>query len=214
MKVSKKTIVITSIITLLPMLAGVILWQQLPETVATHFGSDNVANGWSSKVFAVFGIPIFCLFGHLLCVIGTANDPRRANINPKLFGIIVWICPLCSLVCGASIYVYALQGGFDFQFGVSAELCLGLVVLVIGNYLPKCRRNYTVGIKLPWTLHSEDNWNNTHRIAGKVWIVCGILLVLLSFLRLESEWLPLGIVAVMVFVPVVYSFFYYQKREK
>lgn len=212
MKVSKKIIVITSIVTLLPMAAGILLWQQLPETVAIHFGADNVENGWGSKAFAVFGIPIFCLILHWLCLIGTANDPRRVNINQKIFGIIIWICPFCSLLCGGSIYVYALQGGFNFHIGISAQLFVGLLVLVLGNYLPKCRRNYTVGIKLPWTLQNEDNWNSTHRMAGRVWIVCGILLVVLSFLKLEIEWVPIGIIAVMVLTPVAYSFLYYKKH--
>ena len=81
---------------------------------------------------------------HWLCLIGTANDPRRVNINQKIFGIIIWICPFCSLLCGGSIYVYALQGGFNFHIGISAQLFVGLLVLVLGNYLPKCRRNYTV----------------------------------------------------------------------
>ena len=79
----KRTLVITSIVTVLPMLIGVILWNQLPDTMATHFGSDGTPNGWSSKWFAVFGLPVFLVIVNILCTLITETDPRRSRYPKK-----------------------------------------------------------------------------------------------------------------------------------
>ncbi|MCM1183617.1 MAG: SdpI family protein [Roseburia sp.] len=213
MKVSKTTVVISSMVALLPMLAGILLWQRLPDTVATHFGANNQANGWSSKGFAVFGIPLFCLAAHLVCVLAVANDPRRANISGRLFGMITWICPLCSLLCGASVYTYALRGGFSFDVGMGAQLFVGLLLVIWGNYLPKCHKNYTVGVKLPWTLHDEENWNRTHRFAGHLWMGCGMLIMLHAFWNVGGIWTVIAVIAGAAVLPVIFSFVYYRRQQ-
>ncbi len=75
---------------------------------------------------------------------------------------------------------------------------------VAGNYLPKCRQNRTVGIKLPWTLRSEANWNKTHRAAGFVWIAGGLMLIAGAFLPVP--WLEPAVAALLVLFPLLYSF--------
>ena len=86
---------------------------------------------------------------------------------------------------------------------------------MIGNYLPKCRQNYTVGIKLPWTLNDINNWNKTHRMAGVLWIICGILFAISAFLGRVGEVSIIILIIVMVCVPTAYSFLLYKnKRHK
>ena len=75
----KKMVVFTSIVTLLPIVIGLLLWKQLPDSVATHFGADNQPNGYSSKIFAVFGLPLILLMIHFICVIVTNIDPKAKN---------------------------------------------------------------------------------------------------------------------------------------
>ena len=94
MKKYKKRIIISSVITLLPILAGLILWNRLPDTIATHFGNDNVANGWSSKPFVVFAMPLLLLGLHLFILFVTMNDPKRKNISEKMFGFLIWFVPV------------------------------------------------------------------------------------------------------------------------
>ena len=102
----KKMLVFTSIVTLLPIVIGLLLWKQLPDSVATHFGADNQPNGYSSKVFAVFGLPFILLMIHFICVVVTNIDPKEKNISKKVFQVVLWICPLVSLVVCNMIYVY------------------------------------------------------------------------------------------------------------
>jgi len=210
MKSMKKNIILTSLLILLPTLAGLILWNSLPDTIATHFGTDGAPNGWSSKPFAVIGIPCFILICHALCIGITMKDPKYQNLDSKVFGLILWICPVASLFCLTSVYAYAL--GYEMNINRFGTLFVALLFIIIGNYLPKCRQNYTVGIKLPWTLHDEENWYHTHRLAGYLWVICGILMLINTiFFR---AWLLILLLAIMIIVPTAYSFLYYVKHSK
>ena len=164
LKANKKTLIITSIATILPIVIGVFLWNRLPDMMATHFGTDNMANGYSSKVFAVFGIPLICLALLWVGALIIAHDPRRQNITPKMFTLGLWIAPIISLVVAATMYTINL--GYPLNTSYVGELFVSVLLIVIGNYMPKARQNYTIGIRLPWTLANEENWNRTHRLAG------------------------------------------------
>ena len=210
MKANKKTLIITSIVTILPVLIGIICWNRLPEVMATHFGFNNEANGFSSKAFAVFGLPLILLAVLWVGAFVTAHDPKRQNISPKMFSLMLWIAPVISLVAATTIYPVNL--GYELDIAFFSELLVGLMFIIIGNYLPKARQNYTIGIKIPWTLANEENWNRTHRLAGYLWMICGILMILISLTRfIPAEWL-VGIFLIMVLVPCIYSFWLHAEK--
>lgn len=209
MKQYKSKIILTSIITLLPMLVGVLLWNKIPDTVATHFGSNGEANGWSSKAFAVFGLPAFLFVIHIFCIAVTLNDPKKRNIGKMMLTMIFWIVPICSIIANGSIFAYALGIRVDFNMVVGGML--GILFLVLGNYMSKNQQNYTVGIRLPWTLNSEENWNKTHRLASKLWVAAGIVFLLNIFLR--SDVILIGALLLTVVIPAVYSFILYKKEQ-
>lgn len=207
----KKTLIITSIITALPILIGVVLWNRLPDTMATHFGSDGMPNGWSSKWFAVIGLPIFLAVLNVFCIAATENDPRRERYPEKMMKLVYWICPVCAWICAIGIYANAL--GFELtNLGRYMSLMLGVMFLVIGNYLPKVKQNWYLGIKLPWTYADEENWNKTHRLAGKLWFVGGLLFILNFFLQIRG--IELWLMIVLVLIPVIYSYLYSRKKNK
>ena len=185
-KRNKKMLLLTSLITLLPMLMGLALWSRLPDPIATHFDFSGEPNGWSSKAFAVLGMPVFLLGVHLVCAASLQMDPKSKNIQDKMYRIVLWICPVISVLCCCGTYLYAL--GAEVHFSLWGPLVTAVMFLVLGNYLPKCRQSYTMGIRLPWTLADEDNWNATHRFAGRVWIVCGAVMpVLLPLSRWNTQ---------------------------
>ena len=210
LKANRKTLIITSIVTILPMLIGVICWNRLPDVMATHFGLNNEANGFSSKALAVFGLPAFLLALLWVGAFVTSRDPKKQNISPKVFSLTLWIVPVLSLFVAAIMYPINLGYKLDVIF--FAELLLGLLFIIIGNYLPKARQNYTIGIKIPWTLANEENWNRTHRLAGYLWMICGILIVVIGVTRfVPAAWL-IGIILMMVLVPCIYSFWLHAKK--
>ena len=210
LKANRKTLIITSIVTILPVLIGIICWNRLPDVMATHFGTNNEANGFSNKVFAVFGLPVFLLAVHLLCAFIIARDPKKQNISPKMFTLVLWIVPVTSILVAAIEYPVNLGYQIDITFYM--ELLLGVLFVIIGNYLPKARQNYTIGIRIPWTLANEENWNRTHRLAGYLWMIGGILMIIACLSRLvPAEWL-IGLFLIMALVPCIYSYWLHAKK--
>jgi len=207
----KKQIIITSIVILLPIIIGLILWDQLPDTIATHFDANNEPNGWSSKPFAVFGMPVFLLAMHLICIFATAADPKmkEKGIQSKIFNMILWIIPLISVLMLSMTYIYSM--GVAVDVGTIVICFMSVVFIIIGNYLPKCQQSYTIGIKIPWTLESEENWHKTHRFAGFLWMVCGAVCLLCAFIRIY--WILIVVFAVMVLLPMIYSYCIYRKEK-
>ena len=197
-----KTLLITSLILLVPMLAGILLWNQLPAQIPSHWNAAGEIDRWSSKAFAVFCMPLILLAAQWLCVIGTGADPKKANHSGKILQLVLWIIPILSIVLHVLTYMAAL--GNEVRMEVVMPVFIGLVLTIIGNYLPKCKQNYTIGIKIPWTLHSEENWNKTHRFAGWLWTFCGIVIMLTGFFG--GFWIFFAIVLVMVLAPFLYSY--------
>ena len=207
---NKGTLILTSIAILFPILIGLVLWNRLPEQIPSHWGTDGQVDGWSGKGFAVFGFPCLLLALHWVCVTASLMDPKSANYHQKTFRLVLWITPTIGLVLCSLMYATAL--GYALNVEVIMSLLMGLMFLVLGNLLPKCRQTYTLGIKLPWTLASEENWNKTHRFGGKVWVLGGIVTMATAFLG--NFWILLGVLIVMVAVPTAYSYLYYRKHEK
>ena len=181
LKENIRTLIITGIVTLLPMLIGIFLWKRLPDVMATHFGLNNEADGFSSKAFTVFGLPLFLLAIQWLAAFVMSRDPKQQNISSKMFTLALWIIPLVSMYVAAMIYPYSLGYRPDFSF--TGGILLSLMLIIIGNYLPKARQNYTMGIRIPWTLANEENWNRTHRLAGFLWMACGVVMLVLTLCR-------------------------------
>lgn len=95
--INKRTLVLTSVVILLPMFLGLALWNKLPEEVPTHFDFSGTPDGYSGRLFAVVGLPLFILACHLFCAVVTRADPKKQNISEKLMNIVLWICPVVSL---------------------------------------------------------------------------------------------------------------------
>ena len=205
-----KTLVLTSIVTLIPMFVGLLLWNQLPDQIPSHWDINGEIDGWSSKGFAVFGFPGLLIAIHWLCVFASYADPKSKNYHPKMIGLMLWICPVLSLVLNSLVYATAL--GYQLSVEIIMPLLVGLMFVIVGNLLPKCRQSYTMGIKLPWTLNNEENWNKTHRFGGKVWAVGGVVIMATAFVG--SFWLLMGAMLVMVIAPTLYSYSLYSKQQK
>ena len=206
-KKNLKVLIITSVILLLPILAGLILWNQLPEQMPTHWNAAGEVDGWSGKAFAVFGLPLIMVAAQWLCMLGTAADPKKNNHSEKVLHLVLWIIPVLSVVLHAVTYATAL--GHAVPMEVVMPILIGLIFTIIGNYMPKCKQNYTIGIKIPWTLDNEENWNRTHRFAGWLWTFCGVAIMFTGFLC--GFWVFLPITLLMVLAPIIYSYILHQK---
>ena len=209
---NKKTLILTSLLTLLPIPVGLLLWQQFPEIMAVHWGITGNVDGYASPGFIVFGLPLMMLALQWLCILFTARDKGNHGRNQKMFRIVLWTIPVISNLSLLGLYAFALN--IEFSPVVWTVVPMGLLFAVIGNYMPKTRMNSTMGIKVPWTYSSEENWNATHRYAGKLWMIGGILIALCGLL--PHGWavtIMLISILVLIILPVVYSYRFYKKEK-
>ena len=210
---NKKYWLITSAITLLPILLGLILWNKLPDRIPTHFGIDGAADGWGTKGFAVFGLPLIWLTFQMIIYFVTRLDKQNRGHNEKVLNLVGLIFPSMSVVFAVFMYTRAME--IDLNLGCVLFPLLGLLFIVIGNWMPKIKQNATLGIKVKWTLYSEENWNKTHRFAGFVWVIGGVLFCLMAFVPGDTLvfLLPLQII-LLGCLPMVYSWRLAKKQQK
>jgi len=211
MKKNWKGMLLAAVITLLPMVVGAVLWDRLPDPMATHWDFAGNANGWTSRAFTVFGIPLVLLALHMVCLLVSETGRNSCGQNPKLKRIMYGVIPVVSLLLCVTIYPSAL--GVKMPMQPMALLFLGVMLLVIGNYMPKCTPNKWMGIRVPWTYASEANWTATHRFASRVYVAMG--LVCLCCALIPSAKLGMAITVMVIAAclsPIVYSYLY-EKRN-
>ena len=217
MKEYRKTIIVTVLITLFPILIGLVLWNKLPDQIPTHWGVSGQVDGWTDKAKAIFFSPCLMAVAQVVVAFFMFADPKHKNIHKKPLVISLWIIPVLSICVNAASYLTAL----GVQVSMTALCCLliGILFLVLGNYLPKLQQNYTVGIKISWTLSDEGNWERTHRFGGKLMVIAGFLMVLLALISGQigdtTSFILLIILAlVSSLAPVVYSYAIYRSKSK
>lgn len=204
--------IISSVVILLPMLFGLVFWNRLPATMVSHWGADGVADGTASKGFMVFGVPlIFLAIQWFMLWIMTVVDKDNTQ-NNKIMGVCFGILPVMSLVVHVFIYSVALEK--EWNLVALVPVVIGAMFMLIGNYLPKTTRNRTMGIKMHWTMGNEENWNKTHRLGGKLWFWCGLVILFTALLPIKITVAVLIVtIVVAVVVPTVYSYTIYKKHK-
>lgn len=207
MKIDKTKWVISTLLCLAPILVGIYYYGDLPDMMVTHWGVNNEPNGWMPKAVAVFVLPAALAVLQIICLWATKFD-KKTRQQPKIFtDIMIWICPVICILAYSVTIAYGL--GHEVPVGEMLAPLLGVLFIVLGNYMPKLTMNSYMGIKLPWTYSSEENWNRTHRLGGKVWVICGFVFVIAAF----GPWLwaIIGSIAVMILIPGIYSYVLYKK---
>lgn len=208
---NKKYWLLTSLVTLLPIVIGLLLWDALPDLLPTHFGADGTADGWGSKSFAVFAFPLIFLALHWTLWFGTRLDKQNRGHNEKVMNLLGLLCPVLSLSLAIVIY----NAGLGLELNMTRVMLplLGAFLLLVGNWLPKIKQNSTLGIKLKWTLYNEENWNRTHRFAGFVWVLCGLCFIVLGFLPAGFYALAVALMVLMIALPTLYSWNLAKKQK-
>lgn len=209
-KTYKKTIILTFILTLLPMLVGVVLWDKLPLQMVTHWGVNNEPNGWMSRPMAVFGLPLICAALHVLAIVATEKDQRKENIHRKSLALVLWIIPVITWVCSAVTYGYVFYE--KINVGLICCLLVGLLFIALGNQMPRQQQNHVFGIRTPLTLSDEDVWRSSHRFGGWLLTIGGVIIILCALL--QWWWVTLAVFVVIAVATLVYPRWYYNKREK
>ena len=194
----------------IPFIYAAYLYPSLPKIIPTHFNIKGEADGFGSKDSIYLGpsiMGIASLFTYFFLTYIKKIDPKRSEqMEDGLFQKFGFFTVLF-LTALSMIILYATS-----HQGISIEKLLfpmmGLAFAGIGLYMPKLKQNYFAGFKLPWTLDNVDNWNATHKIAGKVWLYGGVIQFFagLVFSSVASFVIFFIAMVVMVLVPTIYSY--------
>jgi uncharacterized membrane protein len=186
-------------------------WFQLPADaqVPIHWGADGQANGYASKTVGLLLLPLVTLGVAALFWIIPVIEPRRANIlkSGKAYAAI-WVAVVLMLAALDVVAVAAAMGA-ELDMTLIVFVATGALFIVIGNYLPKVRPNYMVGIRTPWTLASDLSWDRTHRVGGRLFVLEGLVFILIGLVRPAPEALVvvlIGGIAVMLVFVFAYSY--------
>lgn len=180
-----KEIILSTICCFIPTILCLFVYDKLPGSLPIHFDASGNPDGYVSKEIFIFVMPFVYAALNLLVNVFINNDPKRKNASKVIFTLSKWIIPILTILfCFISI-LSALYENINTSTFVLA--LMGLVFIIIGNYLPKCKQNYTMGVKLPWTLNSEENWNKTHRLSGFIWVIAGIIQIASAFFQTPTS---------------------------
>ena len=186
-------------------------WLQLPADaqVPIHWGPDGQVDGWADKTVGLLLLPLMTMGVAALFWVIPVVEPRRANIEKsgKAYAAI-WVGVVLMLAAIDLVAVAAALGA-ELDMTLIVFVATGALFVVIGNYLPKVRSNYMMGIRTPWTLTSDVSWTKTHRVGGRLFVLEGIVFILLGLLRPAPEVLVavlLGGIVVMLAFVFAYSY--------
>jgi len=210
----KKSYLIISIIILTSLAISFYFYPQMPDKMASHWNAKGEVDGYMSKFWGVFLMPIVILAMFLLFLLVPKIDPLKANIEKfrKYFDIFIIFISLFLL------YIYLLtlfwNKGMRFDMGQVMMPAVGLLIFYCGVLISKAKRNWFIGIRTPWTLSNDTVWEKTHRLGGKLFKISGIVILLGILLKNLMIWFVLIPVIVSSIYLVVYSYFEFQREQK
>lgn len=209
-----KTLIISSLITVLPIFIGFILWPMLPEMLPIHWGPSG-ADSFLNKTAAILLLPLILLALQWIMALITVKLQKESEQNEKVIKVSLYIIPVLSIFVSGITFLFGLDFNITPLLPAIISIPLGLLMIVLGNVLPKASQNKYFGIKMPSTFSSEKNWNATHRFGGKVWFICGILLLFCSLVPMKYVAYPLLAVFIAAMaLPIIYSLNFKKKHPE
>ena len=210
----KKTICSSIVIILIMFIVGFYFYPMMPEQIASHWNFQGEVDGYMSKFWGLFFIPLLIAFINILMFLVPKIDPKRINIEKfkDSYGNFIIIFNLFMLY----IFSLTIAWNLDYKFDMNIAILPAFAVFFffVGQLIGKAKRNYMIGIKLPWTLANDIVWDKTHKKGEKVFKIVAIAILLGMFFKEYAFWfmfipLTLGIVYL-----VVYSYIEYKKLDK
>ena len=198
---SKSECIITFAVVLCPMLIGILMWNQLLDEIAVRFNTDNEILSYSPKGFAVFGIPIMMFVCHFFCMLPMIIDPKNTKISRKMVLLVIWCVPVISLPLCSGLLLYSLCILIDLTLIV--ELVLGIIFLMIGNYLSKCIPDDIVVGKTLRRIEGEDIRYRIQRFVGRCYALMGICIFVNCFLQKKA--ILISVIVLSIVIPLVCS---------
>lgn len=213
---TKTTTIISIILIAIAVIAGAVLWNQLPEQMASHWNANDQADGTMPKFWGVFMMPLVTLGMMVLFLVVPNIDPLKANIAQFRESFNLFIV----LIIAFMLYVHGLTlawslGFTDFRMSAAMLPFMGVLFIAIGLMLRKAKRNFFIGIRTPWTLSSDSVWEKTHQLGSILFMISGAFAIIGGFFGgMMAFWLMfVPLIGSSLFL-VIYSYFLYRNETK
>jgi len=213
---TKLTTTLVLIMIAIGLIAGIVLWNQLPADMASHWDVNNQVDGTMSKFWGAFLMPLITVGMYLLFLLIPNIDPLKANIAEFRESFNVFIM----LIVAFMLYMHGLTlawnlGKQDFSISAAMLPFLGVLFIAIGFMLRRAKRNFFIGIRTPWTLSSDTVWNKTHQLGSTLFILSGVIAMIGSFFSGGAAfWLTLAPLFGSTIFLFIYSYMLYRNETQ
>lgn len=214
---NKRYTVLYFILALIPMIYLLTVYGDAPDVVPTSFNMEGVAEEFGGKI-TLFVMPVVTLaialisvFTPFLTKLSKQKDGKDLNIFAKFNILLIIFFDIISLnvIYTAINYVE----GRPTDLGSNLMYLIFAFFIISGLFMPKMKYNSIIGIRTPYTLMDEEIWIKTHSLGGKIWVLCGIVGLVLTYIMNGSFWVTMGIILGSVLIIFIYSaILYYRKR--
>jgi len=189
-----------------------IAWPQAPDAIPIHWGMDGQPDNFAGRFYGLFGLPLISGGMYGLYYVLPLLDPRRDNYRKFWDRYLFLRNMIILLLTGIDIIVFLFAIGVIFNTGIAVFVMVGVLLLLIGNYMGKLRPTWFVGIRTPWTLSSEESWNKTHRFGGRLFMVIGLLMIAAGIIR--QQWMNnIAIYSIPAVIVILYGYSYLVWRK-
>lgn len=188
------------------------LYPALPEQIPTHWNFEGEVDDYTPKPWGVIILPLAAILVFVIMRLIPIISPRGFRTDKFMDVINIFTVTLTGFMSCVAVLVLLEANGANLRINELIYAGVGLLLIVLGNYMGKVRKNFFIGIRTPWTLASDEVWSRTHRLGGRIFIVVGLFLVLNSFLQFEQFWVIAAIVT-LALIPVIYSYLIYRRIE-
>ena len=213
-KTSKRYITLVAVIVLLLFAVSAFFYPQLPDKLASHWNATGQADGYSSKFWGLFMLPIIAAVLTLFLLLIPRLDPLKANVEKfkgYYYGFIILFL-LFFLYLHLLTIVYNL--GYAFNMTMFLMPAFSVLFYYLGVMVSKAKRNYFIGIRTPWTLSGDSVWDRTHKLGGKLFKIASIITLLGVLLWQYAIWFMLVPISLVAIITVVYSYLVFRKEAK
>lgn len=186
------------------------LYPQIPAPAPTHWNATGVFSVYRYKAWGVFYIPGLTLILWLTLAVLPRMAPRGYRLDTFMGAYAAIQLAIVALLFAVNLITLLFREGEPVDLRRVLPLCMGLLLIIMGNYMGKLQKNFFVGIRTPWTLANDEVWLRTHRLGGWVMAAAGLAIAVSSALG-TPRWLFIALLAATVVIPVAYSYFLYRK---
>jgi uncharacterized membrane protein len=196
----------------LTILAWVIAFPKLPQEVPIHWSFTGEANGYSSKLGAMFTQIGIMTILYVSVAFLPKIDPRKANYPLFSKGYQIIYNSLLTIFFVLNVITILIGLGYDIPMATMSTLIIGAIFIILGNFMQQVRSNFFIGIRTPWTLSNDEVWKKTHRFGGKIFFGGGVIMIFATFLpSVWKETVLIIVIVATVVAPYAYSYWQFKK---